>query len=141
MHLHGSPEVPHPWVYHQIGPFPFHLRLLLQHVQNKDKLFKPCYIYLHYTKLRRLGLTNRIGQSDSNLDSDIVIQIYLFICLLSSIYHLFTVNVRIPDVRFGEPDINVSGYRIVRISDVRFTTNRPDFECPNWLRTFENRTF
>ena len=36
-------------------------------------------------------------------------------------------DVRKPDVRFGYPDENMSGFRIVRISDVRFTTNRPDF--------------
>ena len=41
-----------------------------------------------------------------------------------------TVNVRKPDVRFGEQDINVSGYRIVRISDVRFITKPPDFRRP-----------
>ena len=31
-----------------------------------------------------------------------------------------TVNVRIPDVRFGYPDENMSGFRIIRLSDVRF---------------------
>ena len=47
-----------------------------------------------------------------------------------------TVNVRIPNVRFAKPDENMSGFRIVRISNVRFTTNRPDFrhivqpDCP-----------
>ena len=50
---------------------------------------------------------------------------------------MYTVNVRKPDVRFGEPDEKTSGFRIVRLSDVRFTVNRPDFECPNRLRELE----
>ena len=36
-----------------------------------------------------------------------------------------TVNVRKPDVRFGEPDEKTSGFQHVRISDVRFITKRP----------------
>ena len=45
--------------------------------------------------------------------------------LLNKKNPLSTVNVRIPDVRFGKPDENMSGYRIIRISDVRFITKRP----------------
>ena len=44
------------------------------------------------------------------------------------------VDVRKPDVRFGDPDENMSGFRIVRISDVRFTTNRPVFELYSDIR-------
>ena len=38
-----------------------------------------------------------------------------------------TVKRRKPDVRFGKPDTIVSGFQIVRILNVRFTTNLPDF--------------
>ena len=38
-----------------------------------------------------------------------------------------TVNVRIPDVRFGKPDKKASGFRRVRLSDVRLLPICPDF--------------
>ena len=36
-------------------------------------------------------------------------------------------NVRLPDVQFGKPDEKASGFRIVRISNVRDLLYRPDF--------------
>ena len=52
-----------------------------------------------------------------------------------------TVNVRKPDVRFGEPDEKTSGFRIVRISDVRFIQLYPVFGRPVHTVISENRTF
>ena len=44
-----------------------------------------------------------------------------------------TVDVQKPDVRFGKPDEKASGYRIVRISDVRELTMSPDFRHIEFL--------
>ena len=47
---------------------------------------------------------------------------------------LYTVNVRIPDVRFGEPDAFSSGFRIVRLSDVRFHSIDSGYRTSGWKR-------
>ena len=45
-------------------------------------------------------------------------------------FQTHTVDVRIPDVRFGYPDKNMSGFRHIRLSDVRFIPLYPVFRRP-----------
>ena len=61
---------------------------------------------------------------------------YMAICAIKTIYS----ERPITGCLVWRTGRKTSGFRHVRISDVRFTTNRPDFECPNWIRTFEIRT-
>ena len=61
-------------------------------------------------------------------------------------------TVRIPDIRFGRPDANMSGFQRVRLSDVRLILICPDFRhivqpegpitghlCPDFRRSRPNR--
>ena len=79
-------------------------------------------------------------------------EIFTVLILKNEVLKVYTVDVRKPDVRFGDPDENMSGFRHVRLSDVQFIQLYPvlrrrqlperlksGHKCP--VQTSDNRTF